>query len=85
MPKPMTITASTKLNGTKVDAEPRTVEFSRFVELDFNGPAPKPWESWQEFFLDAVAHKVVKIQQEMREELTSGSGVSNTKRNTLLD
>lgn len=80
--KDIVITAGHK-NGTKGE---RTVAFatrSEALAALAKGECPKPWESFEQMFMDAVAHRTVEIQTEIRKSLDGGT--SMTARKHLLD
>lgn len=85
MPKPYTVYAGNR--GTKMEEKKSTtVQFSTLSEAKAaiaEGKAPSPWESLEEFYMDAFSHKVVKIQSELR--MKNGETETKTKKNPFLD
>lgn len=82
MPKAVVIEAGHK-DGPK---DSRSVDFSTFSEAMAAlkaGKAPAPWSDAKQFFMDAVAHRTVEIQNDIRRALAGGK--PGTGRKHLLD
>jgi hypothetical protein len=70
MPITVTIEAGTrKRDGTKGESAKQDFLFSPQSEalvLLKQDKVPLPWDSWKQFYDDAVAHRVVQFQQTIR-------------------
>ena len=68
MPKEYTVTAGPR-GASASEKASKTISIATFSEVKqafANGKAPVAWESLEEFYMDAFAHMVVRVQAEIR-------------------